>query len=61
MNRNELMIKKHKKVCTTLNYIENFLILGSTITGCVSISSFASLVGILIGITSSAIGLKISN
>ena len=61
MNRNELMNKKHKKVCTTLNYIENFLILGSTITGCVSISSFASLVGILIGITSSAIGLKISN
>ena len=61
MNRNELMNKKHKKVCTTLNYIENFLILGSTITECVSISSFASLVGILVGITSSAIGLKISN
>ena len=59
INRNELMNKKHKKVCTTLNYIELFLILGSTITGCVSISSFASLVGIPIGITSSAIGLKI--
>ena len=29
------------------------------ITGCVSISTFASLVGILIGIESSAIGLKI--
>ena len=24
--RNELMSKKHKKVCRTLNYIENFLI-----------------------------------
>ena len=59
INRNELMSKKHKKVCTTLNYIEHFLILGSTITGCVSISAFASLVGIPIGITSSAIVLKI--
>ena len=47
------------KVCATLNYIEHFLILGSTITGCVSISSFASLVGIRRRITSSAIGLKI--
>ena len=28
----ELMSKKHKKVCTTLNYIEHFLILASTIT-----------------------------
>ena len=53
------MSKKHKKVCTTLNYIEHFLILASTITGCISISAFASLIGILIGITSSAIGLKI--
>ena len=59
INQNELMSKKHKKVCTTLNYIEHFLILASTITGCVSISAFASLVGIPIGITSSAIGLKI--
>ena len=43
-NRNELLSKKHKKVCTTLNYIEHFLILASTITGCVSISAFASLI-----------------
>ena len=48
-----------KKVCTTLNYIKNFLILASTITGCVSISAFSSLIGIPIGIMSSAIGLKI--
>ena len=33
INRNELISKKHKKVCTTLNYIELFVILGSTITG----------------------------
>ena len=59
IKQNELMSRKHKKVCTTLNYIEHFLILASTITGCISISAFASLLGIPIGITSSAIGLKI--
>ena len=59
INRNELMSKKHKKVCTTLNYIEHFLILASTITGCISISAFALLLGIPIGNMSSAIGLKI--
>ena len=53
------MSNKYKKVCTTLNYIESFFILASTITRCVPISAFASLVGIPIGITSSAIGLKI--
>ena len=52
------MSRKHKKVSTTLNYIEHFLILASTITGCISISAFASLLGVSIGITSSAIGLK---
>ena len=31
INRNEFMSKKHKKVCTTLNYIQHFLILGPTI------------------------------
>ena len=60
INRNELMSKKHKKVCRVLNYIDNSLIVLSTITGCISISAFASLVGIPIGITSSATGLKIS-
>ena len=43
----------------TLNYIECFLILASAVAGCISISAFVSLVGIPIGITSSAIGLKI--
>ena len=52
-------IDQNEKVCTTLNYIKHFLILASTIIGCVSISAFAFLVGIPIGITSSAIGLKI--
>ena len=45
------MSRKHKKVCTTLNYIEHFIILASAVTGCISISAFASLIGILIGIT----------
>ena len=35
------------------------LVLVSTITGCVSISAFASLVAIPVGITSSAVGIKI--
>ena len=53
------MNKKHKNVCTTLNYIELFLILAFTITGCIFISAFASLISIPIDIASSAIGLKI--
>ena len=53
------MTRKHKKVCTTLDYIEHFLILASTITGCVSVFAFTSLIGIPIGITSSAKWLKI--
>ena len=58
IEQNKLMSKKHKKVCTTLNYIEHVLILASAITGCIAISAFTSLLGIPIGITSSAIGLK---
>ena len=50
------MSKKHKKVCTTLNYIEHFFILDSAITGCISISVFGSLLGTPIAITSSTIG-----
>ena len=53
------MSKKRKKVCRVLNYIDHLLIVTSTITGSVSISAFASLVGILIETTGSAIGLKI--
>ena len=49
------MSKKHKKVCRVLNYIDHLLFVISTITRCVSISAFASLVGIPIGITFSII------
>ena len=58
IEKNELISKKHKKVCITLNYIEHVLILTSTITGYISISAFASLLGTPVGIMSSAIGLK---
>ena len=58
INRSKLMSKKHK-VCRILNYIDHSVITISTITGCVSISAFTSLVGITIGVISSAIRLKI--
>ena len=52
------MSKKQKKVSMALNYIEHLLILASAVTGCIWISAFALLIGIPIGITSSAIVLK---
>ena len=51
------MSKKHRHFSTILNYTEHFCMFVSEKNGCVSISSFASLVGIFIGITSSAIRL----
>ena len=59
MNQNELMFKKYKNAYRVLNYISHLLVLISSVTGCVSISDFASLVGIPIAITNSATGLKI--
>ena len=59
IKQNKLISRKHKKVCTTLNYIRHFLILASTITGWISISTFASLLGISIAIMSSATALQI--
>ena len=59
IKQNELRSKKQKKTCKILNYAEHLLNLASTFTGCVSISAFASLVGIPLGITSSVAGLKI--
>ena len=54
------MSEKYKKPCKYLNYVAKYLlILVSTITGCVSISAFASLVCIPGGITSSAAGIEI--
>ena len=59
INQNELISKKHKNIYRVLNYIDYLLIVTSTITGCVSISAFAFLIGIPIGITISAFGLKL--
>ena len=47
--------EKCKKTCKYLNYVEHLLILVSAVTGCVSVSAFASLVCI----TSSAVEIKI--
>ena len=49
------MGRKDTKFCAILNYIEHFLVLASTITGCISISAFGSLLGISIEIMSSAV------
>ena len=59
IEQNELMSTKHKKFCAAPNYIEHFLILAPTTTVCTLIFAFTSLTGILMGITSSSIGLKI--
>ena len=52
------MKKNRKKSSRVFSYIDHSLIVISTFTECVSISIFASLVGISIGITSSAIVFK---
>ena len=52
IKQNESISRKHK------NHIEHVLILGSTITGGISISVFASLLGIPIGIIIYAVRLK---
>ena len=44
VNRNELISKTRKKICTTLSYIENFLNLAL-------IFAFTSIIGIPIGVT----------
>ena len=59
MKHSDLMSEKNKKTYKYLNYAENFLILSSIITGCVSISAFASLVDINLGITSFSVGINI--
>ena len=52
------MSEKCKKTCKYLNYVEHLLILVLTVSGCVSISAFVSLVCVSVGITSSAVGIK---
>ena len=49
-----------QNVCKILNYTKHLLTVASAVTGRVLISSFSSLFGIPVGITSSAITRKIS-
>ena len=53
------MSEKNKKTQKYLNYVENLLILFSKITACVSISAFATLVCVPVGIRSSGIEIEI--
>ena len=57
------MSKKHIQVYRVLNYIlSTYFFLVSTVSGCVSISAFASLVGIpLLFESVKALGIKISS
>ena len=53
------MSEQYKKTSYYLNYVENLLIVASTVTGCISISAFASLVCVPVSITSSVSGIYI--
>ena len=59
IKHNDLISEKNKKTCKYLNYVEHLLISVSRVTGSVSISAFASLDCLSIGIMSSVIGIKI--
>ena len=51
------MSKKCKMICTNFNCIEHLLILSSPVTRFVSVSAFASSVGIPVGIPSPAVAI----
>ena len=57
INHKRFISKKHKKVCSTVNYFERLFILASTV--CVSDSAFALLVDVLLGIASSEAAIKL--
>ena len=57
--KHDLMSKKQKRMCRTLNYFEHSLLFISAVTDCVLIFAFVSLARIPIGISSSAVLLKI--
>ena len=55
------MSEMHEKGCRVLSFIDYSLIAISTVTGCVFISAFSSLVDIPIGITSSQLDYNLCN
>ena len=59
INHNDLMSERYNKTCKCLNYVENLLIVASTLSDSASISAFASLVVIPVSITSSPVGMEI--
>ena len=46
-------------MCRVFNYMKHLLILVATVTGCIYIFSFPSLIGIPVGTASFTIGLKV--
>ena len=59
MKNNDLMGEKYKKTSKYLNYFEHLLILVSTVTSCVSISAFVSLVFAPVGFASSKVRINL--
>ena len=59
INHNDLMSERYNKTCKCLNYVENLLIVASTLSDSASISAFDSLVVIPVSITSSPVGMEI--
>ena len=53
IKHNDLISEKQKKLCRALTYIDNFHIFVFAVSGCILRSPFTSLVGVLVGITSS--------
>ena len=58
MTQNEFISKRHRNICKILNYTEHWFMLASTVTRFVSISVFASLIGMPVVIKSSAATIK---
>ena len=56
--QNDLIIKKHRKVCKILSYIDHSLVLFIEISGCVPTFAFTSLIGIPIGMVRSKVRLS---
>ena len=52
------MSEKYENTCRYLNHVKRLFILVSTVTGCVSISAFASLICFPVGIISSPVGIR---
>ena len=59
LKQHQLIRKTDKKACKILTYTDSLLILASTVTGCVSISTFCFLICIPVDLASSATKTKV--